>query len=870
MDTASWPKVRRILESAMDRPPHRRDRLVDRACRGDPELLRQVRELLSREPVDDRWLDGPIPGAASSLVELSDFLARNERIAHYRIVEPIAVGGMGMVLRGVDESSPDACPVAIKVIRGLASRRALLSFRREQRLLARLDHPNITRLLDTGLTVDKLPYIVMEFVDGLPIDEHARRASLTIEQRLNLFRFVCLAVHFAHQNLVVHRDLKPANILVTQTGQVKLLDFGIAKYLHGPHATTGAETLSDAMTLRYSSPEQIRGQAITTATDVYSLGVILYELLAERPPYELANCSRYEAERIICERKPSSPGHALPSMIGRKPPWSEGLDRIVMMAMHKEPARRYPSAEQFAEDIGRYVNGLDLRAHQPGRFEWAIGALRRHRLASTLAAAAFAIISTLAVVSMWTARAAGLSRDREMEARQVAERIGSFTSNLLAAAGPAKLGPAGAGLQVLEEASQLADRDLANHPDLAAGIYQQIGQAYYHLRRSSFAERNLRLALANYRKCPLVDVHQLADCLELLADILSYRDDQEGLSLQREALELRRQDHQENTLQFADSLHGLGFALTRCARPPRYQEAEDLYRQALAIRERLGAGQTPATARILHALAALMRHQDRLLDADRIYKQALELNRCVLSPLDQGYIDCLNDYALCLEDLKRFDQAAELLNESLRLASQSFDEIAAADALCSLARVARARGDRASARRLLHQSLSRLCDFIVTRRSTDLPLHAAARCQALAERFGDESAAPQHRAYDEFLAIVPVSNRASHVPPCAYCRVLDQLAALSVEDGEYEIAQRLSTRAIAMLDQFDPGERLTRAHLSETLAGALNGVGRTADARKLLSESVQVLTACRGPAHRETRAAAARLLALYPPPPAGS
>src|ERR1043166_8046959 len=205
--TASWPKARRILESAMDCPPHRRDRLVERACRSDPELLCLVRELLSHEPPDDTWLDSPVRGAAASLIELSELTAKTERIGHYRVIEPIAVGGMGIVLRGVDESSADDRPVAIKIVRGFFSRRVLRAFLREQRLLASLNHPNITRLLDSGLTADNRPYFVMEFVDGRSIDEFVRETALSVEQRLRLFRSVCLAVHHAHQNLVVHRDL---------------------------------------------------------------------------------------------------------------------------------------------------------------------------------------------------------------------------------------------------------------------------------------------------------------------------------------------------------------------------------------------------------------------------------------------------------------------------------------------------------------------------------------------------------------------------------------------------------------------------------------------------------------------------------------
>ncbi|HUN82413.1 MAG TPA: serine/threonine-protein kinase, partial [Phycisphaerae bacterium] len=855
IDSASWPRVRRILESAMDCPPHRRERLLDRACRGDDELRRQVNELLSHAPADDTWLDSPVPGAAPTLIELSELLGRTERVGNYRIMEPIAVGGMGVVLRAVDETAGRV--VAIKIIRSLASPGMLRAFRREQRLLAQLDHPAITRLLETGLTPEGLPYIVMEYVEGRPIDEHIRLADLSIEDRLELFRSVCLAVHFAHQNLVVHRDLKPANILVIQSGQIKLLDFGIAKLLDRSSQGTVTETLAGAMTLRYSSPEQIRGEPITTATDVYSLGVILYELLTGRAPYELASRSRYEAEKIICESRPPSPSAAARTAESDKAAWPASLDHIVMMALHKDPAGRYTSAEQFADDISRYLGGLDIRAHQPSRVEWAVGVVKRHRLATALLAASFVIISTLAVISSLSARAANAAKDREMEARLVAERISGFTNELLAAAGPKNLGRAGAGLHVLEEASALAQRDLKDHPDLAAGIYHQIGQTYYHLRRSVDAERSLRLALHNYRLSARPDPQHLADCLGLLGGLLSYRDNEEGLTFQREAVSIVGSVHGEDSLPYADALHGLAFALTRCARPPAYHEAEEMYLRTLAIRRSHGAAESASTAVNLHALAALMRHQNRLDEADRYYKQSLEMERKVMSPLDDSYVDCLNDYALCLQDMRRYDDAEALLRETLRLATESFDDIAIADAMTNLGRVARARGDLPSARNWLHQSLAQLCRFVAGRPASDVSDGTRQRCRKLAESFSDESV--KASAFTEFLDIVPVSNRASHIPPCACCHVLQQLAGLSVDTGDFVLARQLSQRAIEVLDRYDAAERLTRAHLVETLAEALYGCGQVEQARKMLGETVETLRLYRGPVHRETIAATARL-----------
>ena len=296
MNTTSWYKIRRILEAAIDCSPHRRERLLDRACKGDAELRRHVTDLLEQETPGDGWLESPVPGAVANLVEWSEVIGGSDRIGRYRVGDVIAVGGMGVVVQGFDDTASDARPVAIKILsRGVGTRRMLRAFKREQQLLDQLDHPNITRLLDSGVCADGRPYIVMEYVDGRPIDEFVRTSGLPMADRLSLFRTVCLAVHYAHQNLIVHRDLKPGNILVSAGGVVKLLDFGIAKLLHDQPRVSGSatETMMDAMTLQYCSPEQIRGEPISTATDIFSLGVILYEMIAGCRPYDLGGASRY-------------------------------------------------------------------------------------------------------------------------------------------------------------------------------------------------------------------------------------------------------------------------------------------------------------------------------------------------------------------------------------------------------------------------------------------------------------------------------------------------------------------------------------------------------------------------------------------------
>lgn len=855
MNAVPWNKVRRIFEAAIDCPAHRRDRLLSRACRGDEELRRQVTDLLDQQPRDDDWLASPFPGAATNLLELSHLVGAAEKIGPYRVGEVIAIGGMGVVLRAVDESAETPRSVAIKLLpRELCTRRTLRAFRREQRLLEQLDHPNITRLLDAGIKPDGQPYIVMEFVDGRPIDEYVRTHNLSVNQRLSLFRSVCMAVHYAHQNLIVHRDLKPANILIDENGIVKLLDFGIAKLLRqdAQPAVSQTVTMMDAMTLQYSSPEQIRGEVITTATDVYSLGVILYELLTGSPPYELSRTSRYEAEKTICESPPR--GLRTASSIA-KAPWGPALERIVMMAMHKDARQRYGSAEQLSEDIRRYLDGSAVMAYKPGRFESVISVVRKHRAVFGVAAASFVIVTALAIGLGIAAKSAATARDREMKARLVSQRINGFMNELLATARPDPLGMTSARVQVLGEASALVERELGDQPDIAASVYMQIGQTQFNLRRDADAIRNFRSALACLRRSRATDKEQLAECLGSLGAALSYRDDEEGLALQQEALEVRRLAYGENDLRVAASMHGLGFALTRCARPPRYNEAEVLYRDALEMRRRLGAEESAATAENLHALAALKRHQGRLEESAEYYEQALALIRRVLQAPNGQLIDCLNDYAACLRDLRQYDRAEALLKESASHTSQLLGEVAAAATISNLASITREQGDRPEAWRLINQALARLCRAA----STELPGLRAEKWREITSILNKEPSTPLIETYRDFIKCAAIDFASNHVPPSTYCCVLGYLAELALHDGEFQLAEQASREAIRALDAHDPDDQRIRTGLQQSLADALIGLNQPDEARMLLLQVVNVLNASRGPDHRETRAASDRL-----------
>lgn len=355
-----WNKLEEVFQAAADLPEERRPDYLEEACGDDQELRREVEEMLAASTLD--LIRDVIESTSDSMAaEADQDPLVGSLLGPYRVISLIGRGGMGVVYRAVRDDDQYHKVVAIKVIpRMLAGPEAVIRFRSERQILADLDHPNIAHLLDGG-TSDGVPYLVMEFVEGVPITQYVKEHNLPLQDRLRLMRSVCAAVQSAHQKLVVHRDLKPANILVTANGSVKLLDFGVAKML-APSETDLVQTTAHMMTPDYASPEQIQGAAVTTASDVYSLGVVLFEVLAGERPYRVTGPGLREAERVVCQTEPRKLSElpSLPPRLRRR--LSGDLDNIVQMAMRKHADRRYGSVEQFSEDLRRHMEGQPVRA----------------------------------------------------------------------------------------------------------------------------------------------------------------------------------------------------------------------------------------------------------------------------------------------------------------------------------------------------------------------------------------------------------------------------------------------------------------------------------------------------------------------------
>lgn len=525
MNNETWNKINDVFAAWLELEGEEQARYLDRACGGDPELRKEVDLLIEAHRQEVPLLEThAVRQTAMAMAEGNDLQA-GRQIGAYRIVKEIGRGGMGAVYLAERADEQFQKQAAIKLIkRGMDTDQVLQRFRMERQILAGFDHPNIARLLDGGSTENGLPYFVMEYVEGSPIHQYCDEKRLSITNRLQLFRQVCAAVDYAHRNLVVHRDIKPSNIFVTAEGVPKLLDFGIAKILLPQTEDRATATGMLVMTPEYASPEQAQGANVTTASDVYSLGIVLYELLTGHPPYHIGTVPPLEVARIISESRPQLPstvvntqvtddsGRTLtPESVSRS---REGtperlrrrlqgdLDNIVLMALRKEPQRRYQSAEQFSEDIRRHLEGLPVTAH-PDTFGYrASKFIKRNK--AVAAAATFALLA-LAVA----AGIAGMVRWRANQQARSFQEFGQEVTRMEATMRYAYLLPLH---DVQQEKQDVADRlELVKTRMQELGTqaygpgYYALGRGYLALHRYQDAYDHLKRAWDQYeyREAPV-------------------------------------------------------------------------------------------------------------------------------------------------------------------------------------------------------------------------------------------------------------------------------------------------------------------------------------------------------------------------------
>jgi tetratricopeptide (TPR) repeat protein len=616
----TWSRIGEIFHAALEVPGEERDAFLARECGDDATLLDEVVAMLgahageTRLVVEDRLLAEGDP--AERLI--------GRTIGAYRLVGLLGRGGMGDVYLAERDDDQYERRVAFKLLRpGVGGRAGDQRFRRERQILAQLEHPNIATLLDGGVADDGRPYLVVQYVDGEPITEWCRRRNLSLRRRLELFLTVCDAVQAAHNSLVVHRDLKPANILVTADGQVRLLDFGIAKLLDEvePGLTMALDLV---LTPDHAAPEQVTGRAVTAATDVYGLGVLLYELLTDERPFPVDRSSAAAIERTICQTRPMPPSaRAVPD---RRALRGE-LDNIVLTALRKEPERRYQSAHELRDDVANYLAGRPVRAQGDSLGYRLSKAARRHRTALAVAAVVIATIAWSLVSVTAQSRRTAAERDRAVAERDRADALVAVFGDLMAKADPGS-DPESAILSRDDFIGMLAVAvdDLGGQPDVQALLLETLAQVYHaHGRQESWLAVQERLAA--YCDTHDVEPEAVAKVQHGLAMAIgAVRGADEAVPLLRASVDRQRKLFGPVSRNLSIALQDLAEAVA--ATSP--DEAADLMNQSYAMAQALGAVDSVGVARAYNGLGNLAWRRGDVTAAYAFYSQTRDLLRPML------------------------------------------------------------------------------------------------------------------------------------------------------------------------------------------------------------------------------------------------
>lgn len=631
-----------------------------------------------------------------------------ETVGVYRLIEPLGRGGMGEVYLGERADGRFEQKVAVKLVkRGMDSVEILRRFARERRILARLEHPGIARLLDAGETPDGRPYFVMERVEGEAITEYCRARDVSLEDRLRLFACCCDAVDAAHRGLVVHRDLKPSNILVTPDGQVKLLDFGIAKLLgdegEGQLTRLGGRVLTPA----YAAPEQILGGGVTVATDVFSLGVVLYELLTGALPYDRRAPTPHElASRVERESadRPSTAAGRIVEADGadrKRERWVRrlrgDLDTITMRALSHEPERRYPSAAALAEDLRRYLTSRPVLARPDSRAYRLRKFVIRHRL--SVAASGVVAAAVLAALAVSLGQTAAARREAERAAAAQA-----FLTSLFEEVDPERsAGSAPTVRDLLERGSKRLDRDLAQQPELRAEMQALLGRVFDQLALPDQGEALWRRALETRMKLFGPDDARTAKAKKGLAISLARQARHaEAEPLFRELLEHERALGDERELASVLLTYGLHKQLIG-----EYAASEELLERAVALLESAGEPGLPQLAKALNNLGLTYWRQGRQRAAIEVFERAVEIKTKQEGRHSGGVAATLHNLTQLHREVGELDIAERYGQEALALEEAIYppNHPSIAKTLEALGGIAQKRGDRAKARALYERSI---------------------------------------------------------------------------------------------------------------------------------------------------------------------
>ncbi|HSE12567.1 MAG TPA: tetratricopeptide repeat protein [Rudaea sp.] len=673
MDAGLWQRIGAIFDAAVEVGEAGRSALLDRLCAGDADVRREVEALLAADAAAagfDHGVDAARRTAATGWFDADEQegMRSDARIGPWRILHEIGRGGMGVVWLAERADGQFEQRAALKLIkRGMDSEAVVARFLRERQILARLEHPHIARLLDGGISADGRPYFAMEYVDGEPLLRHCAEKKLGLEQRIRIFVDICAAVQFAHGQLVIHRDIKPSNILVAANGEAKLLDFGIAKLLDDSSggATATIDVLQRPLTRAYAAPEQLRGEPVTTATDIYALGGVLYELLTGRRALALGDSATLEEViRAQDTTDPAAPskaaGDAAPIPAKRL---RGDLDTIVLKTLRREPQRRYATVAALADDLQRYLSGQPIgarRDHTGYRVGKFVG---RHRAAVAAVAVGVALLVAALAIALWQAR----EKTREAE---VSREVTQFLVGLFNGADPSlSRGATLRAQDLLEQGTQRLRADARMEPSVRARLLYTVATTYVALglydRALPLAREalELRRGLAAGSADVAESAGQLGRVLRLKADYA------QAEPLLREALAIRRKVLPHDDPALIESLDDL--AKLRQNRG-EFRAANDLFHEALDAAQRYYGSDTIGTARYLDDYAANLDDFGRRTEAVAAYRKALAIRQKDLGAEDADVATSMLNLGTLLDDSRNYAEAVVLLERALAIRRKVF------------------------------------------------------------------------------------------------------------------------------------------------------------------------------------------------------
>jgi serine/threonine protein kinase/Tfp pilus assembly protein PilF len=807
-----------------------------------------------------------------------------DRIGPYRVLRTLGVGGMGEVFLAERADAEFDQRVAIKVVYGGSHTHAVQSrLKIERQILAQLDHPNIAHLLDGGTLPDGTPYIVMEYVDGIAIDAYCDSNRLDVVARLKLFQIVCAAVHYAHQNLIVHRDLKPSNILVTSEGIPKLLDFGIAKLLDerqaGSHTLAVTHADFRLMTPDHASPEQVRGQAITTSSDVYVLGVLLYKLLTGTSPFVIASMRLTDIERAICERDPPLPSQSVGSDVspetqgiteargvsaGRLRRMLRGdLDNIIIMAMRKEPERRYASSQQMASDIQRYLEGKPVIARRDTLSYRSAKFVRRHWLPVTAGVSAVLMILAFATTTYMQSQRIAAERDRVAQQRSMAEReraraeeVSSFLVNLFKLSDPQEnRGNQVTARELLDSGAKRLQEGLLDQPATKAALLSTVGAVYDSLGQYREALPILTESLSLQPQAR--DQTRIATLLELGNARWNASDLNGAETPLQEALHLSQTEFGATSQETGRSLWALGVLRYNQG---RFVEAEELDNHGLNILETTNAPSTDVSA-LLDDLAQVYGMEQKWGVAKQTYERALEIDRRVLGDDHPRVAMRLNNLAIVAQNMGDLKLAETLYRDAIRRNDRAYGdrhpESAAAKGNYGL--LLQREGRYKEAEPLLR-------DVVATKLSLYGPDNykvGYARV-SLAMLLHDQGKLAE--AETEFRQALDVYDKSLPATHQYRASALMLFARLLVDRGKPGEALVMSEESLKIWNATSPNSSQYTAHAHAIHAYALSRLGKPREAADELDGALPVLLKARGADDPVVRRAQTWLKAVRPEP----